>query len=160
MRPDYSKLGDLRDVDAIVPGLFQGRRPNSYVGYDLVVSCEQHLAKKPMADYLGLTLHLAMVDDDAFVIPDQAVVYAARLVANVVRDGGQALVHCSGGLNRSSLVTVRALQALGYGSPHECLAILRRTRDDFCLCNRAFERWALGEALPTAETSAFRTEAA
>jgi len=147
----------LRPLSEIVPGLWQGMRPKSYIGYDLVISCEQFLAKKPMENFMGVTIHCPLRDEDDFEIPAYGI-WAAAVAAHHVLDqqrGEKVLIHCSGGLNRSSLVTVRILELLGYEA-HEAVAIIRRQHDDFALCNRAFERWALREQLPTAETTTLR----
>lgn len=159
-KPNYpADMNPPPALSEIVTNLWQGRRPETYIGFDLVVSCEQFLAKRPMEDYAGMTLHVPLRDEDDFELPD--VLYeAAGLVSDVMQDGRKVLVHCTGGLNRSSLVTVLALSDLGYGTPKECIAMLRRVHDPYCLCNRAFERWLTGERLPTAETSTFRLDAA
>jgi hypothetical protein len=158
-KPDYTGIVAIPAVSEIFPGLWQGVRPESYIGYSLVVSCEEFLAKKPMEGYQGVTVHVPLVDDDEFDLPSmQGAIYAAALAAARCLGEGPVLVHCSGGLNRSSLVTVEVLVDLGY-SRREAVELIREKRDKFCLCNRAFERWALREFLPTAETSAFRESA-
>jgi protein-tyrosine phosphatase len=158
VKPDYTGLKPLPAVSQITPRLWQGKRPKSYVDWNLVVSCEEHLARKPMESYSGVVIHVPMRDEDDFVIPTRAIGVAALAAEAMMREGGKVLVHCSGGLNRSSLVTMVILTA-GLGmQPRDALALLRVQRDDFCLCNRAFERHALGEPLPTAETSIFRSE--
>jgi protein-tyrosine phosphatase len=63
---------------------------------------------------------------------------------NVCRKSGPVLVHCQAGLNRSSLVTVRALCQEGM-SPDGAIALLREKRSYACLCNTAFEEWLRGE---------------
>lgn len=158
MKPRIEDFEPPKPLSEIIPGLFQGVRPGSYIGYDLVVSCEQFLAKKPMEGYEGVTVHVPFVDDDELPIPAFAIEMAAIMASMYLDNGKRVLVHCSGGLNRSSLVTVRMLEALGH-SARGAVELVRHRRDDFCLCNRAFERWALREELPTAETSMFREEA-
>lgn len=165
-KPDYNNIfvpgsgGKLRALDPvseIIPGLFQGIRPPTYIGYDLVVSCEQFLAKKPMEGYEGMVIHIPMRDEDDFVIPESeiwSVMPAINIMLSAVK---RVLIHCSGGLNRSSLVTGEYLKYDGY-NPKEAVIMLRAKRDPFCLCNKAFERWVLGEKLPTAETSTFRID--
>jgi len=156
LKPDYTGLKPLLAVSQITPALWQGMRPASYAEWDLVVSCEEHLARKPMEGYRGVVIHVAMRDEDDFEIPTRAIAVAATAAAAMIREGGKVLVHCSGGLNRSSLVTMEILTAGAGYEPRAALALLRAKRADFCLCNRAFERHALGELLPTAETSTFR----
>lgn len=165
-KPDYSELsrvhvqdpgGELRPltiVSEIVPNLFQGVRPFSYSGYDLVVSCEQFLAKSPMDGWSGMLIHIPMVDDNQFVIPQVEIAIAYEAIDLMLSQDKRVLVHCSGGLNRSSLVTGYYLKT-GL-TPKDAVALIRAQRDPWCLCNKAFERWVLEEQLPTAETSTFR----
>lgn len=177
-KPDYSKIehrmhvqepdGSLRPLPAvseIVPMLWQGVRPNTYRGYDLVVSCEEFLAKGPMDGYRGMLIHIPMRDDDEFKIPAWEIDCVQSLVVLELEEPSdppkKILVHCSGGLNRSSLITAIVLKNLHFPgqpslTPQDAVTLLRAKRDPFCLCNRAFERWVLGEQLPTAETSMFR----
>ena len=151
-KPDYSgQLERPPPLSEIVPGLYQGQRPDSYQPWNLVVSCEEHLARKPMNGYEGAVIHVPFVDDDEFPLARIArqIEAAALAVVYMVENGGSVLVQCTGGLNRSSLVTVEALHLLGW-ERHAAVRLLRARRDPFCLCNRAFERWALREVLPTA----------
>lgn len=58
-------------------------------------------------------------------------------------DLGPTLVHCQAGLNRSGLVTARALIYMGY-SPAAAIGKLRASRSPLVLCNEAFENWLHG----------------
>jgi len=60
--------------------------------------------------------------------------------ANLCRKTGPVLVHCQAGLNRSSLITARALMLDG-SSADEAIALLREKRTPACLCNSTFEEW-------------------
>ena len=150
---------DPRDIlpptSEVLPNLWIGGRPSTYIGYELAVSCEQHLARRPMDDYEGLVLHCPMQDEDDFHIDPVRIGHAASLVTVVLQREGKVLIHCTGGLNRSAVVAARAIEIFVGCTPREAVALLRKQRDEYVLCNRAFERWVLGEALPTAETSAF-----
>jgi len=148
----------LQPQSEILPGLFMGMRPPSYVGYDLVISCEMHLARQPMGDYEGMTLHLPMLDEDDFILDRSKIEAAAELAATIMDAGGKVLVHCTGGLNRSGVVVVGIVRQATNCTAAEALQAVRKRRDEYVLCNRAFERWVLGDVLPTAKTSAFRTE--
>lgn len=59
---------------------------------------------------------------------------------NGCRQDGPVLVYCQAGLNRSSLVAVRALCMEGMNSS-DAIDLLRSRRSPACLCNPAFERW-------------------
>jgi len=67
---------------------------------------------------------------------------------NARRRTGAVLVHCQAGLNRSSLVTVRALM-LGGATADEAIGLVREKRSPACLCNPAFEKWL--RDIPAAE---------
>lgn len=155
-RAPYDPREVLPEASEIFPRLWVGMRPETYVGYDLVVSCETHLARRPMEGYVGLTLHLPMVDEDDFGLDMFSINRAADLVIDALNNEGKVLIHCTGGLNRSGVVAARAIERYVPCSPREAVDVLRRMRDEFMLCNRAFERWVLGEGLPTPDTSAFR----
>lgn len=70
---------------------------------------------------------------------------AARTVAERVKGGKRVLVHCAAGLNRSGVVSARALMFLGVPVT-EALARVRAARGPFALSNRAFVEWLQEEA--------------
>lgn len=165
-KPEYREImvqdsgGELRPlapVSEIIKNLFQGMRPSTYVGYDFVINCERHFARTPISGYKRLFAHIPMDDDEDFVIPEVDIKAFARDAKALLDAGMKVLVHCTGGLNRSSLVTCEILKLCDH-TPQEAVTVLRARRDPFCLCNRTFERWVLEEQLPTAETSTFRIE--
>ena len=59
---------------------------------------------------------------------------------NELRRDGVTLVHCQAGLNRSGLITARALILKG-GEPAQVIRNLRSRRSPAVLCNPAFEEW-------------------
>jgi protein-tyrosine phosphatase len=59
---------------------------------------------------------------------------------NSCRGSGPTLVHCQAGLNRSSLVVVRALVLDGM-DVDTAIAVVREKRSPVCLCNPSFESW-------------------
>jgi protein-tyrosine phosphatase len=61
----------------------------------------------------------------------------ADRVAAAVADGDRVLVRCSGGLNRSGLVTAAALVRLG-SEPDGAIALVRRARGPWALTNPVF----------------------
>jgi protein-tyrosine phosphatase len=131
-------------LSEIAEGLFMGMRPKSYIGYDLVVSCEEYLAKGPMDNYDGTTVHLPMRDLDDFPLLQSRIDPVAGIAFEAWRYGGQVLIHCSGGLNRSGVVTAHVLM-MGGATAQEAVYTLRERRDAYVLCNPAFERFVLGE---------------
>lgn len=69
--------------------------------------------------------------------------HIARWV-NFCRKSGPVLVHCQAGLNRSSLVTARALMLEGM-SADDAIKLIRSKRSPACLCNLGFESYLRGE---------------
>lgn len=62
---------------------------------------------------------------------------------NARRRTGEVLVHCQAGLNRSNLITARALM-LGGMSADDAIALVREKRSPAALCNQAFEDYLRG----------------
>lgn len=56
--------------------------------------------------------------------------------------GGNTLVHCQAGLNRSSLIVGRVLMMMGY-TAKEAIEKIRASRSPACLCNPSFEKYLL-----------------
>jgi protein-tyrosine phosphatase len=65
---------------------------------------------------------------------------AAATVAHALQDGRRVLVHCGAGLNRSGVVTARAMMYLGI-YPDQAIAIMREARSPDVLFNQGFVRW-------------------
>lgn len=78
-------------------------------------------------------------------IPDALLVEALARIVNQQREyqaseGRKVLVHCQAGLNRSALITARALILEGM-APADAIALLRERRSPYVLCNQVFEAW-------------------
>lgn len=131
---------DVPLISHVIDGLYQGgcwqgvSLPNTF---DFVLSLypwEQYQLSSPtkrkevkMYDSLGQAID--QVDE------------LASDVAERLRNGETVLVHCQAGLNRSGLISARALMFLGY-SGEEAIKLLRK-RSPLVLCNEAFENWIL-----------------
>jgi hypothetical protein len=140
------------DRSEIVPHLWQGARPTvglpnygrGYEPYDLIVNCEQFVTstllrpehRKPGSVFL----HVPLTDEHR-EFDVRAVKSAGRLVAGYVRSKRDVLVHCTAGLNRSSLVTSAALAYLHGWDGDVIVDHIRDRRDEYCLCNQYFEDW-------------------
>jgi protein-tyrosine phosphatase len=55
---------------------------------------------------------------------------------------GNTLIHCQAGLNRSGLVAALTLMKMGR-TAKDAIALLRKKRSPFVLCNPSFEAWLL-----------------
>lgn len=92
---------------------------------------------------LHSNLEVAVFDDASFdkEVIDQIAAWTASRILD-----GPTLVHCQMGINRSSMVIVRALQMLLLGrdgtgdmSADEAIKLVRDKRSPYCLCNSAME---------------------
>ena len=109
-------------------------------GIDVVLDLADPDAHPPASEIAGLTyLKCPLVDDDD--VPDPGVTLRlASLVAGLVRDGHQALVHCTFGRNRSGLVATLVVRDLLGLSGADALAYVRERRDGVAN-NETFEAW-------------------
>lgn len=82
-----------------------------------------------------------------FDSPDEDVSLVDEIVDEVVealKEGGNVLVHCQAGINRSNLVAGMALRKWKGMASHEAVDLLRRRRSPNILANRSFEKYLLG----------------
>ncbi len=131
--------------DEVVPGLFQGDFPEGDVDWGLfddVVSMST-AAPSPRLRPDGLWIHLPIWDGE--MEEADAVRDAARTVAERVAAGRRVLVHCWAGLNRSGVVSARALMFMGV-PVSEAIARVRAARGENALFNDAFVAWLHEEA--------------
>lgn len=131
--------------DEVVPGLFQGDFPEGDVDWSLfddVISMST-AAPSPQLRADGLWLHLPIWDGE-MEDPD-GVRDAARTVAERVTAGRRVLVHCWAGLNRSGVVSARALMFMGVPVT-EAIARVRAARGENALFNDCFVTWLYDEA--------------
>jgi protein-tyrosine phosphatase len=131
--------------DEVVPGLFQGDFPEGDVDWSLfddVISMST-AAPSPRLRPDGLWLHLPIRDGE-MEDPD-GVRDAAWIVAERVTAGRRVLVHCWAGLNRSGVVSARALMFMGVPVA-EAIARVRAARGEDALFNTHFVAWLRKEA--------------
>ena len=115
-------------------GCEQGMVLPSHINYILsLYPWERYEIKHKMRQ----EVYVRMYDD-----PNQALDQIEDLAkrVNEWRKKGQVLVHCQAGLNRSSIVVVRALMLEGM-SADEAISLVRTKRSPACLCNDAFEAY-------------------
>lgn len=134
---------DVPFITEITPGLWQGgcRKglilPKFIKHLVSLYAWESYKVKHDLATTLSIRMYDAE-DQDADAVSD-----IARWV-NACRKSGPVLVHCQAGLNRSSLVTARALMLDGM-TADEAIGLLREKRSPACLCNPAFAEWLLAQ---------------
>jgi protein-tyrosine phosphatase len=130
---------DVPFISEIVPDLWLGGCEDGLVLPDFI---ENLVSLYPWESYtvnheLDSSLEVRMYDslDQVFHHVDSIATWV-----NACRDSGPTLVHCQAGLNRSSLVVVRALVLDGM-EVDTAIALVREKRSEVCLCNPSFERW-------------------
>jgi len=139
------------DADEVYPGIWVGSVPRVRGGdtiktFTHVVLCaDQHqFAAEEFKDHV--VVHCPYEDEDSVMgNATMAMVFAtARVVAEVAGNGGNVLVTCAAGLNRSALVAALAMRMLGV-EPWLAVERIRAKRSPTCLFNTCFRRIALGE---------------
>jgi protein-tyrosine phosphatase len=127
--------------DAVIPGLYQGDFPTGTVDwshFDDVVSLTVEDVPGVRLQVGGLRMHVPIWDDE--MVDPTGVRAAALAVAERVTAGKRVLVHCSAGLNRSGVVSARALMFMGMPVA-EAIARVRSARGPDALSNREFVAW-------------------
>jgi len=90
--------------------------------------------------YEGQSVVCIPFKDDAYT-PNETMLYEAAELAWNWAQTSKVLLHCSGGINRSSLVTGLTL-VKHYGmTPDEAISLIREKRSSVCLMNKHFEEW-------------------
>jgi hypothetical protein len=132
--------------DTVVPGLFQGDFPAGTVDwgrFDDVISMTAEEAPDVHLAVDGLWMHVPIWDGE--MEDPTGVRAAARAVAERVTAGRRVLVHCAAGLNRSGVVSARALMFMGHPVA-EAIARVRAARGPYALSNPDFVEWLYKEA--------------
>lgn len=94
---------------------------------------EKYMESRPLRNFE----QIKMYDSE-----DQSLEQVNEIAAkvNAYCEQGPTLVHCQAGLNRSGVVTARALMLRGW-TAEAAISHLRAVRSPACLCNPAFEAW-------------------
>lgn len=95
------------------------------------------------------TVHMAwtMYDGHGTIMAqdkDENPVDLAEIVYQIVsalNKGGNVLVHCQAGINRSNLLSALVLRAWKNMTSDEAIALLRERRSDLVLANKTFETY-------------------
>jgi hypothetical protein len=130
----------------LVPGqLWHGGCPVDFAwvretGIDVVLDLADADAYPPAEEIEGLT-YLKCPLEDGEDLPDPALTLRlAELVAGLVREGRQALVHCTFGRNRSGLVVTLIVRELLGLSGRDALDHVQERRDR-AVNNEVFASW-------------------
>ncbi|MQA99342.1 MAG: hypothetical protein GEU78_03470 [Actinobacteria bacterium] len=136
----------------VARGLFISGRPDHARdfmrhGVDAVIDPEGDVDEAVMeAQQQKHVIYLYWPISDEFIMPDpDSVRRVAGLVAGLLDDGKEVLVHCKSGHNRSGMICARALIEQGM-DPQEAIDKVRDGRaDGEALNNPTFVRWLLDE---------------
>ena len=141
------------NCDEVSAGLFQGNFPDGDVDWSLFDDVVTMTANLPSAQVEpgGLWLHVAIWDGE--MENPASVRDAARTVADRVTAGRRVLIHCWAGLNRSGVVSARALMFMGV-PVSAAIDAVRAARGSNALFNAHFVEWLYeeaGETVPASE---------
>jgi hypothetical protein len=118
-------------------------------GIDLIVDLADADSVAPAADVDGLTyLKCPLVDGSELPSPTLTL-GLAELVADLVRDGRRALIHCTFGRNRSGLLATLVVRDLLGLSGADALAHVQAHREG-TVNNEDFARWLRSLPAPAA----------
>ncbi len=142
-------MSAIADIDAsrIAHGLWQGAKPPqgsalAMAGFHVVVLCAQEHQPKSSLFQRVSVVHCPMDDTDRF--PDarewKDAQRAASIVCNITQRGGNALVSCMQGRNRSGLVSALALHLMTGRNGAWCAECVRANRKN-ALTNDFFRSW-------------------
>ena len=137
----------------MVRGLWQSGHPEPGEEWDAVIDLVVEREPVPEA---GMYVRWALRDEPIEPDIDQLVALA-DLIRDLRRAGKRVLVHCAGGINRSSLLAGASLIRDGV-DPDEVITLLRERRPG-ALNNTTFER-VLREKLPGQRPRAARPRGA
>lgn len=89
-------------------------------------------------------VEVKMYDSAAHPVDVETVDEMSDRVVEALAKGGNVLVHCQAGINRSNLVATAALVKMGM-TPAEAIGLLREKRSRLVLSNRTFENFLINE---------------
>ena len=130
---------DVPFISEIAPNLWQGGCQDGLVLPTFIKHLVSLYPWEAYAIHHELRSGLSILMYDS-TVQEFNLVDAIAAWINACRADGPTLVHCQAGLNRSSLVAVRALILEGM-TADEAIKLLRDKRSPACLCNASFERW-------------------
>jgi protein-tyrosine phosphatase len=130
---------DVPFISHIQGNLYQGGcapgmiLPPNIVNVVSLYPWERYTVEHQLHSFLEVRMHDSLTQD-----LEQVDTIAGWVNARL--DDGPTLVHCQAGINRSSLVTARALMLQGMPAS-DAIDLLRERRSPACLCNSTFEEW-------------------
>lgn len=141
-------------VHEIVPGLYQRGRFEKYPkekkekflkesGINIVVSLISAVDDAEIYDYVGHYVHYPMADNKLSAGDANTLNILAKELANSIKNGSVALVHCNAGRNRSGLLSALILVHLRGYSGKLAIDTVREARPN-ALANETFVQYLEG----------------
>lgn len=129
---------DVPFISEIAPNLWQGGCQNGLI---LPTFIDYVVSLYPWEKYT-INHRAERIEVEMFDSLDQSTDKIDEIASkiNSLRKTGVVLNHCQAGLNRSGLITARALMLDGM-SADEAITLIREKRSPACLCNQAFVQW-------------------
>lgn len=90
-------------------------------------------------------VHTVTMYDSPDEVDPETVHRISDAVVEALKDGGNVLVHCQAGINRSNLIASLALMKWKGLSAPDAIALLREKRSPIALANKTFESFVLGQ---------------
>lgn len=142
-----ASMSDVELISHITDNLYVGGCEPEYLGdfFSHVFSLYKWGAYEVDEGTIVRTWKMYDSHDDVMVMDlDENLVSIDEVADEVVaalHEGGNVLVHCQAGINRSNLTAALALMKWKDMSADEAIALLRSKRSDLVLANRAFEQY-------------------
>jgi len=131
----------VNNEDKIADNLWWGGQPQDINDYKYVIAVN-HLPKYHINEG---TLVIVAPLQDGYKIPDVTMLHRLADMVNEYSALGKTYVHCTAGINRSSLIVALALIKRG-GNPRDVVKLLRQVRGSDVLSNEVFEQWLYEES--------------
>lgn len=94
----------------------------------------------------GTTYHgYSMRDSVSHAVPEELIYSASEEILLALEEGGNVLVHCQAGINRSSTVAALVLMKWLELRPSEAIMLLSQQRSPVILSNSLFRDWVLAQ---------------
>lgn len=137
-------LTNMNEADEIIPGLWLGSYPRDSASSYTRVFCVTDAGFGPMYGDTQVVIRCPL-KDTVRMPPIDTIENLAEMVNDAVEAGHKTLVHCTAGINRSSLIVALALIKRGWKG-RDAVDHLRKVRGPVVLMNDTFSEWLCNRA--------------
>lgn len=134
---DLALISHIED-NLYVGGCMQGVDLGDFFDYVFSMYKWEQYKVDPSTKVYTVTMYDSNAEPDALEIDS-----IATQVVNALEQGGNVLVHCQAGINRSNLIAATALTLWKGLSAADAIDVLRERRHRNVLANSTFERFLL-----------------